>query len=67
MSRTVKNVFLYLLLVPAAYLMLAFGLYVSSGVSHNSLSTNAFLFLTGLGGALVLLSPPLASRMRQRL
>lgn len=66
MSRTVKRVLMYLLLVPAAYLMLAFGLYVSRGVSQTALSTNAFLFLMGLGGALVLLSPPLTSRMRPR-
>ena len=66
MSRTVRRVVKYLLLVPGAYLMLAFGLYVSSGESQTTLSTNAFLFLMGLGGALVLLSPPLTSSMRPR-
>ena len=66
MSRTVRRVLKFLLLVPGAYLMLAFGLYVSSGVSQTTLSTNAFLFLMGLGGALVLLSPPWPSHLRPR-
>ena len=49
-----------------AWLLLKTGLSVSPASAVNAASTNAFLFLFGLSGALVLLSPP-ARRQRYRL
>jgi hypothetical protein len=50
-----------------AWLLLRTGLYVSTVSAANIASTNAFLFLFGLGSALVLLSPPARRQYRYRL
>lgn len=55
----------YGILVGIAFLLLRTGEYVAGG-APELLSINAFLFLVGLGGALLLLSPPLASRHSSR-
>lgn len=55
----------YGILVGIAFLLLRTGEYVAGG-APELLSINAFLFLVGLGGALLLLSPPLASRYSAR-
>jgi hypothetical protein len=49
-----------------AWLLLKTGLYVSPAAAAHMPSTNAFLFLFGLSGALVLLSPPGSPRYRYR-
>jgi hypothetical protein len=50
-----------------AWLLLKTGLYVSPAAAANMPSTNAFLFLFGLSGALVLLSPPGPRQIRYRM
>ena len=53
---------LYIAACAAAYMLLRLGMFLTTGLGLDSLSINAFLFLTGLGGALTLLSPTLPSR-----
>jgi hypothetical protein len=50
-----------------AWLLLRTGLYVSPASAANIASTYAFLFLFGLSGALVLLSPSTPRYYRYRL
>ncbi len=66
MFRTVKNLLCFSLVMLVAYVLLVIGEFRGSGVSPTSYSTNAFLFLMGLGGVITLLSPPLSSRLRPR-
>jgi len=65
MTRGLKGIFIFAVAIMAAYLFLAMGEFVSSGIAPTSFSTNAFLFLMGLGGIISLLSPS-PSRLRHR-
>jgi hypothetical protein len=49
-----------------AYFLLKTGQYVSPAAAVTLPSTNAFLFLFGLSGALVLLSPSVSRQYRSR-
>ncbi len=63
MKLNKKKRWLKLLLWGAlAYLSLQTGLHVSPAAAATLPSTYAFLFLFGLSGALVLLSPPVSQR-----
>ena len=55
----------YGIMAGAAFLLMRTGEYIAGG-APESLSINAFLFLVGLGVALLLLSPPLANRQGAR-
>jgi hypothetical protein len=55
----------YGIIAGAAFLLMRTGEYIAGG-APESLSINAFLFLVGLGVALLLLSPPLAFRQGAR-
>jgi hypothetical protein len=55
----------YGIIAGAAFLLMRTGEYIAGG-APESLSINAFLFLVGLGVALLLLSPPLAFRPAAR-
>jgi len=65
MMKGFKGVLGFAVAIAAAYLFLAMGEYVSSGIAPTTFSTNAFLFLMGLGGFITLLSPS-PSRLRHR-
>ena len=65
MSKGMKNIFGFGIAFAAAYMFLAMGEFVSSGIAPTTFSTNAFLFLMGLGGIVSLLSPS-PSRLRHR-
>ena len=67
MSRGMVLGAAFLLTALAAYFLMLAGEFVAAGASPEPPSINAFLFLVGLGGALVLLSPaPRPSRHRWR-
>jgi len=67
MSRGMVLGTAFLLTVLAAYLLMLAGEFVAAGASPEPPSINAFLFLVGLGGAIVLLSPaPQPRRTRWR-
>ena len=66
MKRVFRQGAKFLLAVAVAYGLLRVGEFVATGFSPDSLTINAFLFLTGLSGLIVLLSPP-ASSQRYRL
>ncbi|MCB1215774.1 hypothetical protein KDL44_00155 [bacterium] len=66
MFGDVRKFLRYLGGVFAAYVCLAVGEFASSGSAPNKLSINAFLFLVGLGGLFVLLSPSLRSGRHAR-
>lgn len=65
MIKGVVAVLLYLASGLAAYVLLRLGEFIATGLGPDSLTINAFLFLMGLGGAVVLLSPtPRSRRLR---
>ena len=65
--RTVASVASFLAWAVVAYCLLRLGEFVATGMSLDSLTINAFLFLTGLGVLLRLLSPaPSLHRHRMR-
>ena len=66
MIRSVMLGTSFLIVSATAYVLLTVGEFVATGCAPNSLTINAFLFLTGLSGLIVLLSPP-ASSQRYRL
>lgn len=66
MFSDVRKFLRYLGGVFVAYYCLAVGEFVSTGTAPNKLSINAFLFLVGLGGLFVLLSPSLRSGRHAR-
>jgi hypothetical protein len=66
MFSDVRKFLRYLGVACMAYICLAVGEFASSGSAPNKLSINAFLFLVGLGGLYVLLSPALRSGRHAR-
>ncbi len=65
MMRGARVSAIFGILVGTAFLLMRTGEYVAGG-APELLSINAFLFLVGLGVALLLLSPPPASRYSAR-
>ena len=67
MRRRLRLAIWYAILAGAAYLFMRLGEFYATGLTPSSPSINAFLFLAGLGGAMVLLSPAQTPHLRIRL
>lgn len=62
MAKSVSTGLLFVGASLAAFVLLKVGAFIATGLSPDSLTINAFLFLMGLSGALTLLSPTFNSR-----
>jgi hypothetical protein len=57
MPQFARQALYVVLTIVVSYSLLRIGEYVTTGLTPDSLTINAFLFLMGLGSALTLLSP----------